>query len=194
MAVAPVHAGRLRVRFRLKTLNEERGMKTRQMLKPVNFAIAAAVALAMSTPLYAGPDASTPDPVNPAFQKLDADHDGYISHDEAAKRRNFAQAFAEADDNRDGRLDRDEFVKAEAVYDRMRTKAYIGDSVITAKVKAALVKDPEVKALEVGVKTDHGTVILSGFVDNEKQARRAQEIAISVAGVKSVKSALIVKS
>ena len=39
-----------------------------------------------------------------------------------------------------------------------------------------------------------GTVLLSGFVDNVQQARRAQEIAASIAGVKSVKSNPVVKS
>lgn len=66
-------------------------------------------------------------------------------------------------------------MKAQAIYDRVRAKAYIEDSVITAKVKAALVKDPEVKALEVSVETSQGVVLLAGFVDNEKQVRRAQD-------------------
>lgn len=169
-------------------------MKSRRMSKPVKIAMAAAVAMAMSPPLYADPEASAPNPINPVFQKLDTNHDGYVSRDEAAKLRNFGKAFDEADDNHDGKLDRDEFLKAQAIYDRMRAKAYIDDSVITAKVKAAFVKDPDVKALEVSVKTHKSVVMLSGFVDNEKQARRAQEIAVSVEGVKSVKSNLVVKS
>jgi hyperosmotically inducible protein len=85
-------------------------------------------------------------------------------------------------------------VKAQAIYDRVRAKAYVDDSVIIARVKAAFVKDKEVSALAVSVKTDKGTVLLSGFVNNEQQARRAQEIAASIAGVKSVKSNLVVKS
>jgi len=170
-------------------------MKTRRMLKPVNITMAAAVAMAIAAPLYAAPDTPAPDQPNRAFEKLDTDRDGYISRDEAAKlRSSFAKAFSEADDNRDGKLDRDEFVKAQAIYDRVRAKAYIDDSVITARVKAALVKDKEVSALAVTVKTDKGVVLLSGFVDNEQQARRAQEIAASIAGVKSVKSNLVVKS
>ena len=154
----------------------------------------AAVAMAISAPLYADPETSLPGPANPVFQKLDTNHDGYISRDEAARLRNFSKAFDEADDNHDGKLDKDEFVKAQAIYDRMRAKAYIADSVITAKVKAALVKDPDVRALEVSVQTEKGIVLLSGFVDNERQARRAQEIATLIAGVKSVKSNLVVKS
>jgi len=169
-------------------------MKTRRIFKQASVAMATAVAVAISAPLYAAPDTPAADLPNPAFQKLDTDRDGYISRDEAAKLRNFGQAFSEADDNRDGKLDEDEFVKAQSVYDRMRAKAFIDDSAITAKVKAAFVKDKEVSALAVSVETDNGVVLLSGFVENEQQARRAQEIAASISGVKSVKSNLVVKS
>ena len=165
-------------------------MKTRRMLKPV----AMAAAMLMAAPLYAAPDDSAREQPNRAFEQLDADHDGFISRDEAAKRRGFARALSEADDNRDGKLDRDEFVKAQSVYDRMRAGTFVRDRVITAKVKAALVKDKKVSALAVKVDTHDGTVLLSGFVDNEQQVRRAQKIAASIAGVKSVKSNLVVKS
>ena len=169
-------------------------MKTRCIFKSASAAMATAVAVAISAPLYAAPDTPATDQPNPVFQKLDTDRDGYISRDEAAKLRNFGRAFGEADDNRDGKLDGDEFVKAQSIYDRMRAKAYISDSVITARVKAALVKDKEVSALAVSVETDKGIVLLSGFVESEQQARRAQEIAASIAGVKTVKSNLVVKS
>jgi len=169
-------------------------MKTRRIFKQASVAMATAVAVAISAPLYAAPDTPAADQPNPAFQKLDTDRDGFISRDEAAKLRNFGRAFGEADDNRDGKLDGDEFVKAQSIYDRMRAKAFIDDSAITAKVKAAFVKDKEVSALAVSVETDNGVVLLSGFVENEQQARRAQEIAASISGVKSVKSNLVVKS
>ena len=162
--------------------------------KRVNIAAATIIVLSLSSPLYADPDAAATIPLNQEFQKLDANHDNYISRDEAAKLRNFTPAFDEADENRDGRLDRDEFTKAQAIYDRSRAAAYLGDSVITAKIKAALVQDLNVKSFDVSVTTNKGVVMLSGFVASEKQAQRAQEIANSVAGVKSVKSGLIVKS
>ena len=167
-------------------------MKTRRVLA-LNCVMTAAVTMAISPPLYADSEASASRAANPAFQKLDTNHDGYVSRDEASRLRNFGRAFNEADDNHDGKLDQDEFVKAQAIYDRMRAAAYIADSVITAKVKAALVKDPDVKALEVSVQTEKGVVLLSGFVDSEHEARRAREIAASIVGVKSVKSSLIVK-
>lgn len=168
-------------------------MKTKRILKPVAITVAAAVAMALTAPIYAAPDDPTPDAPNRAFQKLDINHDGYISLDEAVKLRGFEKAFGEADDNHDGKLDADEFVKAQSINSRMHAKAVVTDSLITAKVKAALVKTPEVRAFKVNVKTDKGVVLLSGFVENDQQARRAEEIASAVRGVKSVRSNLVVK-
>ena len=169
-------------------------MNTQRMFKPVPVMMAAAFAMAMAAPLYAAPDTPTPDAPSPAFQKLDTNHDGYISRDEAPKLRSFDTAFAEADGNHDGKLDADEFAKAQAINDRMRGKAVVTDSAITAKVKAALVKARHVPGFKVNVKTTGGVVLLSGFVENEQQASRAEEIAASVKGVRSVKSNLVVKS
>ncbi|MBI3043451.1 MAG: BON domain-containing protein [Betaproteobacteria bacterium] len=131
---------------------------------------------------------------NREFRKLDANRDGYVTEEEARKVRGFDRALREADDNRDGRLDADEFVKAQAVHGRMLAGQYVEDSVITTRIKAALLKDPVVSGLAVSVETHKGTVLLSGFVDNENQARRAAEIAAGVRGVTTVKSALAVKS
>jgi len=70
---------------------------------------------------------------------------------------------------------------------------YVDDSVITTKVKTALLVDPDVKSLDIGVETFKGVVQLSGFVNSAEQARKAVEIARSVQGVKSVKNSLVVK-
>ncbi len=70
---------------------------------------------------------------------------------------------------------------------------YLDDKVITAKVKAALVEDPGVKALQIKVETFEGIVQLSGFVDNPEQVIRAGDLAKGVEGVKSVKNDLIVR-
>ena len=131
---------------------------------------------------------------SPEFRQLDANHDGYISSAEAKKKRDFDKALREADDNHDGRLDAAEFVKAESVYSRIRAGQYVDDSVITAKVKAALLKDEQLAALGVTVETYKGTVLLSGFVSNERQVHRAAEIASGVRGVTAVRNSLIVKS
>lgn len=132
-------------------------------------------------------------PANSAFTRLDANRDGRVSREEARRLQDFEKAFREADDNSDGTLDPDEFAKAEAIYERMRVEQFLDDSVITAKVKAALLKDLRLKGLEVKVETHRGTVLLSGLVNDEEQARRAAEIAAGVKGVTAVKNDLIVK-
>lgn len=66
------------------------------------------------------------------------------------------------------------------------TGAFIDDSAVTTKVKAAFVKDDIVKAMDVKVDTYNGTVQLSGFVDNAEQRTRAEQIARGVSGVRDV--------
>lgn len=67
---------------------------------------------------------------------------------------------------------------------------YIDDSVITAKVKAALVDDPELSAIEVNVETYKGVVQLSGFVRESEDIARATQVARKVNGVVDVKNDL----
>ncbi len=69
----------------------------------------------------------------------------------------------------------------------------VDDSVITAKVKSALIADNEIKALDISVKTRKGEVWLSGNVDNQNQIDRAVQIASNVDGVKTVSNRLAVK-
>ena len=73
------------------------------------------------------------------------------------------------------------------------TGKYIDDSVITAKVKADLVKDPITKAREISVITDKGVVMLSGFVDTQSAKDKAEEIAKNVEGVKNVENDIQIK-
>jgi len=70
----------------------------------------------------------------------------------------------------------------------------VDDSVITAKVKEALIQDPVTKAHEISVETFHGTVQLSGFVDSAQSKTRAGQLAQNVAGVKDVKNSLQLQS
>lgn len=77
---------------------------------------------------------------------------------------------------------------------RESTGEYIDDATIGTKVKAAFVKDPLVKALDVKVETFKGAVQLSGFVDTAEQKARAQQIAAGVNGVVSVKNNITLKS
>jgi len=70
---------------------------------------------------------------------------------------------------------------------------YMDDATITTKVKAALAKDPDVKAYQVNVETYRGVVQLSGFVDSEANVRRAAQVAQSVSGVRAVKNDVRIK-
>ena len=73
------------------------------------------------------------------------------------------------------------------------TGQYIDDTVITAKVKAALIEDPLTKAIEINVETFKGVVQLSGFVTSQAASNRAVELARGVAGVRSVKNDMRIK-
>lgn len=63
----------------------------------------------------------------------------------------------------------------------------VDDSIITGRVKAALIADPTTKAHQITVETFNGTVQLSGFVDDAKAKARAVQVAKEVEGVREVK-------
>lgn len=73
-----------------------------------------------------------------------------------------------------------------ATSDQSSTGEFIDDSVITTRVKAALVKDPMVSALDVSVESFKGAVQLSGFVKTAAERDRAAQIADGVPGVTQV--------
>jgi osmotically-inducible protein OsmY len=73
------------------------------------------------------------------------------------------------------------------------TGEYVDDSVITTKVKSLLAEDDFLKSFQISVETYKGTVQLSGFVNSRQAVDKANQIAYSVKGVKSVKNDLIVK-
>lgn len=74
------------------------------------------------------------------------------------------------------------------------TGQYVDDATVTAKVKADLVKDDTVKASEIKVETTAGVVQLSGFVASEDARQRAEQLAQSIEGVKSVRNDIAVQS
>lgn len=76
---------------------------------------------------------------------------------------------------------------------REGTGEYIDDSVITAKVKAALVNDPQLKATEINVETFKGTVQLSGFVSSREDIDKAVVLTKGIKGVEAVKNSMVVK-
>lgn len=73
------------------------------------------------------------------------------------------------------------------------TGEYIDDTVITTKVKAAILNEPDLKVAEINVETFKGVVQLSGFVSSQTAADKAVEVARGVGGVKSVKNDMRVK-
>ncbi|MBE0620432.1 MAG: BON domain-containing protein [Burkholderiales bacterium] len=76
---------------------------------------------------------------------------------------------------------------------REGTGGYIDDTVITAKVKAAIFNEPTLKSYEINVETFKGTVQLSGFVKDKAEMRKAVEVARHVPGVTEVKNDMLLK-
>ena len=73
------------------------------------------------------------------------------------------------------------------------TGQYVDDSVITTKVKSALLADDAVKSFAVSVETVKGVVQLSGFINTSAQKAAAGKDAASVPNVKDIRNNLIVK-
>ena len=67
---------------------------------------------------------------------------------------------------------------------------YIDDSVITAKVNADIVKDPDAHYFKIDVTTTQGDVVLQGFVNSRETEQRLVAKIREIKGVKSVKSLL----
>jgi hyperosmotically inducible periplasmic protein len=131
---------------------------------------------------------------NAKFIELDVNRDGFLSQDEVKSIRGYAGPFKEADANHDGKLDAEEFVKAESLHDRDYAERVATDSLITAKVKTALLREPAVNSLDVSVETYRGEVLLSGFVKDETQRKKALQAAQTIAGVSGVKDGLVVRN
>jgi len=66
----------------------------------------------------------------------------------------------------------------------------IDDATITARVKTALLNDPDIEFTRIDVDTVKGVVSLSGRVTSKEQQERAIAIARKVNGVRDVKSTL----
>lgn len=126
------------------------------------------------------------------FRQFDRDRSGFLERGEArlARGAGYAALFEQADANRDGRLDPDEFIKAEAMHDRQLAAGWVSDSVITAKVRLALLR--EVDAGRLSVATSRGQVQLAGVAASAVERRRAVQIATSVEGVQGVRNGIVV--
>ena len=73
------------------------------------------------------------------------------------------------------------------------TGAYVDDAAITTSVKAKMVEDKNVDASAIKVETLNGEVMLSGFAKNSTEKNVAENIAMHVKGVKTVKNQIVVR-
>ncbi|MEJ2345270.1 MAG: BON domain-containing protein [Gammaproteobacteria bacterium] len=73
------------------------------------------------------------------------------------------------------------------------TGQYLDSSMITTKVKTALLNEPGLKSTQIHVTTFKGEVRLSGYVDTQTNMDKAVKIARGVKGVKAVKNDLKLK-
>lgn len=71
---------------------------------------------------------------------------------------------------------------------------YSQDAMVTARVKAALLREDSLKSLSISVKTFRGTVALSGFVDSFDQITRAVAVTRGIDGAEAVRNDLHVKT
>lgn len=70
---------------------------------------------------------------------------------------------------------------------------YVDDSVLTLKVKTAILGDKTLKSSEINVETFKGAVQLSGFVNSQTDIDHAVVVAKNIDGVTSVKNDMQLK-
>lgn len=70
----------------------------------------------------------------------------------------------------------------------------VDDASLTASVKAALIKEPDLKTLGINVDAKAGTVVLKGEVKSMADKERAEQVASSVSGVSRVDNQLQIVS
>jgi hyperosmotically inducible periplasmic protein len=125
---------------------------------------------------------------------LDVDNNEKLSAAEIKKDNLFnGGGFGKADKNHNGSLTKDEYATYKSAVQQKEAKQVASDSSITSKIKSKYLLEKGIKSFKVSVETKDGIVVLSGFVDTESAKMRAEQIAAGVSGVKSVKSALVVK-
>jgi osmotically-inducible protein OsmY len=70
---------------------------------------------------------------------------------------------------------------------------YVDDAGITASVKNEIFQDPALKMFQIHVETFQNTVQLSGFVDSRTEAKKAEQLARNIHGVRNVRNNLVVR-
>jgi hyperosmotically inducible protein len=81
-------------------------------------------------------------------------------------------------------------IEVAAAENAEKTGEYIDDAALTGKVKAALLKEKNLKSLPISVESTGGVVTLSGSVVSTAQIKQAEDVAKHVKGVKDVHNAL----
>jgi hyperosmotically inducible periplasmic protein len=164
--------------------------------KGVTLFITALVVAFTSTQVNAFGTADDMDPsgLREAYKTLDKNHDKKLTKAEVAEDTDVAKGFAEADTNHSGVLSEKEYIDYKSKIQNKNNKRTLSDSLITTKVKTAILGEKGLKTMQISVETHEGIVILSGFVDTEAQVTHAGNVAKGVEGVKSVKNALVVKA
>jgi hyperosmotically inducible protein len=86
--------------------------------------------------------------------------------------------------------------KEEKVHESWKTTAphaAVDDSTLNSSIQGALKADPDVRHLDVRVEAHNGTVMLSGFADNQAQLDRVNMLAWMIEGVKKVDNKMNVR-
>lgn len=71
-------------------------------------------------------------------------------------------------------------------------KDFANDCLITGRIKAEFIADPDLRNFQIDVYTVYGHAILVGIVNSEERARRAVKHAQEVPGVSKVQSFILV--
>jgi osmotically-inducible protein OsmY len=69
----------------------------------------------------------------------------------------------------------------------------VQNKALAARVKAALIGDPQIDAAAIGVTADDGHVRLDGFAETELERRQAERTAGRVEGVTRITNKIEVK-
>jgi hyperosmotically inducible protein len=108
--------------------------------------------------------------------------------------------FVESQEEKDaaGKVARDvkgvtKVINSLAIAPKTSLGTKLDDSLITGKVKAALMDAKDVKSMQINVETRNGVTQLAGFVTSQGMKERAGKVAATVSGVKQVDNVLVVK-
>jgi hyperosmotically inducible protein len=77
--------------------------------------------------------------------------------------------------------------------EKSNAREVVDDTLITTKVKTALIAEKGIDSNRISVETEKGRVMLSGDVRSPDQRQRAEGLARKVSGVKEVENKLEVK-